>query len=141
MRTIILACMGALLLSGCAAFTPGYAPNIVPAPGHEAEAAADKKFCDDQVAARAKAHRFTWNSAKKIASGGGQGIGSNAGLGAAGILGPLLGGAGGAMTSALKEAEITDNDSAATLQSCLLQKRADDHSFVLVEPVMGGNQP
>ncbi len=133
--------LGAAALSGCAALVPDYLPNIVPMPGMERQAAADKKFCDQVVADRVAGHHFGWNSAKKIASGGGQGIGSNAGLGATGWAGPLLGGVGGAGTAALQELQVTDSDSPQTLQSCLLQKRADDHSFVLGEPLFGGNQP
>ncbi len=142
---VSLIIMGLVLIgffmASCAALVPDYTPNVVPMPGMEAQAKADRDFCDKVVADRVAAHHFTWNSGKKIASGGGQGVGSNAGLGAQGIWGPIFGGFGGAGVAALKELEVTDNDSPQTLQSCLLQKRADDHAFILGEPLFGGNQP
>jgi hypothetical protein len=130
-----------LPLGACGALVPDYIPNIVPVKGMEKQASDDETFCAAVVAQRAASHHFTWNSVKKVASGGGQGIGSNAGLGATGVVGPLLGGAGGAGTAALQELEITDADSPATLQSCLLQRRADDHAFILGEPLFSGTIP
>lgn len=145
MKIVTIMLLSALLasLAGCAAIVPDYAPNIVAFPGHEQQAKDDKSFCDKVVADRRAEHSFTWNSVKKVASGGGQGLGSNLSSAAVGNawIGPTLGAVGGAGTAALQEFEIIDSDSPQTMQSCLLQMRNDDHSFVLGEPMMGGNQP
>lgn len=125
MRKLVLALP--LLLCACA--TP-YDPSadIYDVTDH-VQVQKDEADC----AALAAKYKRPFNT-QGIAVAGAQGVGSNLGLGATSITGPILGGVGGILTSLMQYLGLVDTDTPRAYQGCLLQRFNKDKSAILVEP-------
>lgn len=116
-----------LVLCGCATpYDP--TPNL-----HDIADAKQVKADQDACILFASTFHRPFNT-QGVAVSGAQGVGSNLGLGAQGLAGPLLGGIGGILTSLLQYFGVVDTDTPRAYQACLRQRLDRDHAAILVEP-------
>ena len=123
-----------LALSGCAGLSTPYDPtpdiyDVTDA----AQVTKDKTDCAQYSAN----YQRPFNVQGVVVSGA-TGTTSNLGLGASGstftILGPILGGVGGILTSVLQYVGLIDVDTPRAYQQCLNHRFNVDHAGNLVEP-------